>query len=141
MKLPVMLSIRGRQCYEEAEPEVIELVTPGTLEEDNGGWNIVYQETDLTGMEGVTTAFRAEPDKVILTRTGNLSSQMVFQKGVAHDSLYQMPFGALLITVCATDICWNITEAGGTVDLVYRIEIENSAAGTVKYHLDIMPVK
>ena len=137
MKLPVMLSIRGRQCYKEAEPEVIELVTPGTLEEEKGGWNIVYEETDLTGMAGVTTTFRVEPYKIILTRTGNLSSQMVFQKGVAHDSLYQMPFGALMITVCATDISWNITEAGGTVDLVYRIEIENSAAGTVEYHLDI----
>jgi len=141
MKLPVLLSIRGRQCYAEAEPEIIELVTTGTLEEIDGGWDIVYQETDLTGMEGVTTAFRAEPGKITLTRSGNLNSQMVFQEGVSHQSLYQMPFGALMITVCATDIRWNITENGGVVDLVYGIEIENSAAGTVEYHLEITPVK
>lgn len=141
MKLPVMLSIRGRQCYAEAEPEVIELVTSGTLEEENGGWNIVYQETDLTGMDGVTTAFRVEPGKVVLTRTGRLNSQMMFQEGVSHDSLYQMSFGAMMITVCATDIRWNITQNGGSVDLVYSIEIEHSAAGTVEYHLDITPMQ
>lgn len=137
MKQEVVLSIRGRQKYADQEPEIIELVTSGTMEFRNGGWDITYQESELTGLEGVTTTFRVEPGKVILTRTGKLQSQMVFQEGVPHESLYQLAFGALMITVKATSVFFDIVPDGGVIDLVYNIEIENSEAGVIDYHLDI----
>ena len=138
MKQAVMLSIRGRQTYLDQEPDVIELVTEGTLEFRDGGWDICYEESELTGLKGVTTTFRVEPAKITLTRDGNLASQMIFQEGVFHDSLYQTEFGfALMITVCASKVCYDITEAGGVIDLVYAIEIEQTTAGVIDYHLDI----
>ena len=137
MKREVVLSIQGRQHYSDQEPEVIELVTDGTMEFRNGGWDITYQESELTGLEGVTTTFRVEPGKVVLNRTGSLRSQMVFQEGVPHESLYQMAFGALLITVKATSVFFDILPDGGVIDLVYNIEIENTQAGVIDYHLDI----
>ncbi len=137
MKKCVVLSIRGRQAYEDQEPEVIELVTEGTMEFKNGGWDIVYEESALTGLEGVTTTFRVEPDKVTLKRTGALNSTMVFQQGTSHDSLYQMPFGALLLTVEATSVFYDIVPDGGVIDLVYGIAIEHTQAGVIDYHLDI----
>ena len=133
----VVLSIQGKQKYADQEPEVIELVTCGTMEFVDGGWNISYEESALTGLEGVTTTFRVEPDKVTLTRTGKLNSQMIFQKGVPHESLYQMEFGALMITVEATFMYFDIIPEGGTIDLSYAISIENSEAGMIDYHLDI----
>ena len=137
MKKDVVLSIRGRQTYAGQEPDVIELVTEGTMDFRDGGWDISYQESDLTGMEGVTTTFRVEPDKIILRRTGKLNSEMVFQKGIAHDSLYQMAFGALMLTVKATYMFFDIVPDGGVIDLVYDINIENTQAGVIDYHLDI----
>ena len=137
MKRPVVLSLRGTQTYEGQEPDVIELVTEGTMEFRDGGWDISYEESQLTGMEGVTTTFRVEPGMVILERTGNLRSRMVFQKDVPHDSLYQMSFGTMMITVCAKYLFFDIVEDGGMIDLLYSIDIENNAAGTVDYHLDI----
>ena len=137
MKQAVMLSIRGRQSYDGHEPEVIEMVTDGTMEFRNGGWDISYEETELTGLEGVTTVFRVEPGKVTLSRTGRLNSQMVFQQGVAHESLYQMEFGALMLTVLATSVYYDIVPDGGVIDLVYNISIENTEAGVIDYHLDI----
>ena len=137
MKKEVVLSLRGTQTYEGQEPDVIELVTEGTMEFCDGGWNIAYEESDLTGLAGVTTTFRVEPGRVILERTGNLRSRMVFQKDVPHDSLYQMSFGTMMITVCAKYLFFDIVPDGGVVDLLYTIEIEHNAAGTVDYHLDI----
>ncbi|MBQ7800796.1 MAG: DUF1934 domain-containing protein [Oscillospiraceae bacterium] len=137
MKIPVVLSICGRQSYDGQEPDVIELVTDGTMEFRDGGWDISYEETELTGLAGVTTTFRVEPGKVTLTRTGRLYSQMVFQEGVFHESLYQMEFGALMITVCAQRVFFDLMPEGGMIDLIYGIDIENSAAGVVDYHLDI----
>ena len=137
MKNSVILSIRGKQTYPDQEPEIIELMTDGTMEFRNGGWDISYEETELTGLAGVTTTFRVEPGKVTLSRSGKLRSQMVFQEGVRHESLYQLDFGALLMTVCAKQVFYDIVPDGGTIDLLYAIEIENNAAGIVDYHLDI----
>ena len=137
MRQEVVLSIQGKQNYADQEPEVIELVTGGTMEFSDGGWDISYEESALTGLEGVTTTFRVEPDKVILTRTGKLNSQMVFQKGIPHESLYQMEFGALMITVEAKFLYFDILPEGGTIDLSYAISIENTEAGMIDYHLDI----
>ncbi len=137
MKRDVVLAIQGRQTYADQEPEVIELVTEGTMELRNGGWDISYEESALTGLEGVTTTFRVEPGRVLLTRTGKLNSQMIFEEGVSHDSLYQMSFGALMMTVKATFVFFDIVEDGGTIDLSYNIDIENTEAGIIDYHLDI----
>ena len=137
MKIPVVLSIRGRQSYLDQDPEVIELVTEGVLEHRDGGWNLSYEESDLTGLQGVTTTFWIEPGKIVLSRTGKLNSQMVFQEGVTHDSLYQMEFGALMLTVRGKRVWYDLTEEGGTVDLLYGIEIEQTAAGEIDYHLEI----
>lgn len=139
MKKTVLLTICGKQYYPGQDPEVIELVTDGTLEYRDGGWDICYEESELTGMAGVTTTFRLEQGTVILERTGRLQSQMVFRLGIPHESLYQMDFGALLLTVCAQLIEASINDDGGTVDLQYAIAIENSDAGLVEYHLEVRP--
>ena len=107
------------------------------MELRSDGWDIRYEESNLTGLQGVHTTFRVEPGKIILTRTGKLNSQMVFQQGVVHDSLYQMEFGALMISVNAQQVFFDITPDGGVIDLVYSLEIEQSAAGVIDYHLEI----
>ena len=137
MKQNVVLSLRGTQRYDGQEPDVIELVTEGTMEFRDGGGDISYEESDLTGLAGVTTTFRVEPNGVILERTGNLRSKMIFELGVPHESLYQMAFGALMITVCAQHMFCDILPDGGVIDLMYTIDIENNTAGTVDYHLNI----
>ena len=137
MKQDVVLAIRGKQTYQDQEPDIIELVTEGTMEFRDGGWDISYEESELTGLAGVTTTFRVERDKITLTRTGKLNSQLVFQQGVSHDSLYQMEFGALMITVTAKFMYFDLVPDGGTIDLVYGISIENTEAGEIDYHLDI----
>ncbi len=137
MKHGVILSLRGTQTYPEQEPEVIELVTEGTLESVDGGWDISYEESALTGLEGVKTLFRIRGDQITLKRTGKLHSEMVFQEGVVHDSLYQVEFGALMLSVRASKVRYSLSDSGGVIDLVYHIDIEQSAAGVIEYHLEI----
>ena len=107
------------------------------MEFRDGGWDVTYEESALTGLEGVTTTFRVTPGRVELNRTGALHSQMVFQEGVSHDSLYNMPFGALMLTVKATSVFFDLVPDGGQIDLSYEIVIENTEAGVIDYHLDI----
>ena len=139
-KFPVVLSVRGVQRYEDQEPEIIELTTEGTMERQKEVWEIAYEESDLTGLAGVTTAFRVGPRGVVLKRTGNIENQMIFMEGRKHESLYRLDFGALMLTVQATKVHSDITEKGGTLDIHYQIEIEDTSAGTVQYHVEVNPV-
>lgn len=140
MKKAVMLKLTGRQSYLDQDPEVIELTTEGTLEAWEKGWRISYEESELTGLKGVTSTFLIQPGKVTLSRSGALRSQMHFEVGQYHHSLYQMEFGALQITVYASQVDYTLDETGGTLDLVYAIDIENNASGLIIYHLDVTAV-
>ena len=140
-KIPVRLSIVGKQNYQGQDPDVIELMTEGYMEKNGDVWEIGYEESELTGLAGVTSVFRVGPRGVTLRRSGRLKSQMIFQEGKRHESLYQLDFGALMISVCAKSIRYDLSEdQPGTVDLTYSIEIEESAGGMVEYHLDVTPV-
>ena len=139
-KIPVMLNVRGVQRYQDQEPEIIELTTEGTMERQKEVWELSYEESDLTGLAGVTTAFRVGPRGVVLKRTGKIQNQMIFMEGRRHESLYQIDIGALMIAVRATSVKSALTDQGGTVDIIYNIEIEDTAMGTMEYHLTINPV-
>ena len=94
---------------------------------------------ELTGMEGTTTVFRVEPARITLQRSGTLESQMVFELGHEDRSLYDMGFGALMITVLTDRLENTLTDAGGEMDVSYSVAIENETAGHIDYHIHVRP--
>lgn len=128
--LPVLLTIRSEQQFEGMEPDGIELMTEGTLTATGeGGLLLSYQESELTGLEGTTTTFEIRGPRVILSRTGSVNSQMVFEEGKQHTSLYETPFGELAIGVQTSRLRHSLTERGGLVDLRYSISVDHSVTG------------
>ena len=129
-RLPVLLTIRSEQHFEDMEPDSIELMTEGTLTPiGEGGILLAYQESALTGLEGTTTTFEVRGPQVILSRTGSVNSQMVFEEGKQHTSLYETPFGELAIDVQTSRLRHSLTEQGGLMDLRYSISVEHSVTG------------
>ena len=110
------------------------------LEQTPEGWRICYQESDLTGLQGAITTFDIRPGHVTLSRTGAVQSQMIFQEGVRHESLYQLDVGALMVCVCARKIHIDLSSLGGELDVSYSIEVEQAMTGTVWYHIGVKPV-
>ena len=51
-RLPVLLSIRGEQYFDDIDPDATELMTEGTMELSEEGLTLCYHESALTGMEG-----------------------------------------------------------------------------------------
>ena len=128
-KLPVLLTIRSEQRFEDMEPDSIELLTEGPLELTGEGMILSYQESELTGLNGTTTAFEVRGPRVILTRTGSVNSQMVFEEGKQHTSLYETPFGELAIDIQTSRLRHSLTERGGLMDLQYSISVDHSVTG------------
>ena len=128
-KLPVMISVRGEQYYDGVDPDATELMTEGTLERTEEGLRISYQETGLTGMEGTCTTFEIGPSRVILRRSGSVNSQMVFEEGKQHTSLYETPFGELSVDIQTGRLRHNLTERGGIMEIKYSIAVEHVVTG------------
>ena len=139
MKKTALIAIQGMQCYEGDEPQVLELMTNGLYEKLDDRCRIFYEETEMTGMEGVRTTFEVFPDRVELNREGAVQSQMVFRPGERMESLYDLGFGALLIAVTATRVCASLDENGGALDLAYDIEVEHTARSVNTYHIEVTP--
>lgn len=137
-KLPVLLTIRSEQHFEDMEPDSIELMTEGTLmTTGEGGLLLSYQESALTGLEGTTTTFEVRGPQVILSRTGSVNSQMVFEEGKQHTSLYETPFGELAIDVQTSRLRHSLTERGGLMDLRYSIAVDHSVTGRNAFQIRV----
>lgn len=137
--IPVLLTIRSEQFFDGQEPDQMELMTEGTLELLPDGLHISYQETELTGMEGTTTSFHICGPQVILSRTGSVSSQMVFEEGRQHTSLYETPYGELSVDIQTSRLRHNLSERGGLLDLQYSIAIEHAATGRNAFKIHVRP--
>ena len=127
--LPVMLSIRGEQYFDGIDPDAQELMTEGTMTLTENGMVLAYEETALTGMEGTTTRFQIRGPRVILTRSGTVNSQMVFEEGRQHTSLYETPFGELSVDIQTSVLKHNLTERGGVMEIKYSIAVEHTVTG------------
>ena len=114
-KLPVMISVRGEQYFDDVDPNATELMTEGTLEQTEDGFLLSYQETELTGMEGTLTTFEIGPGRVILRRSGSVNSQMVFEEGRQHTSLYETPYGELSVDIQTSRLLHNLTKPGPAI--------------------------
>lgn len=128
-KLPVLLSIRGEQYFDGIDPDAQELMTEGTMTLTEDGMVLAYEETALTGMEGTTTSFQIQGPQVILTRSGTVNSQMVFEEGRQHTSLYETPFGELSVDIQTSVLKHNLTERGGLMEIKYSIAVEHTVTG------------
>ena len=138
MEKDVIISIKGTQAVDDAPPEVIELVTEGQLRgSEREGYTLSYQESELTGLEGTLTTFQVEPHQVTLLRVGEFNSQMVFQLGRRHFSMYETPYGALSVGVNTHDLRAVLGEHGGKIQISYAIEIEHNVAGENSFLIDV----
>ena len=128
-KLPVLLSIRGEQYFDGIDPDETELMTEGTMALTEDGMVLSYEESELTGMEGTTTTFEVKGPRVTLTRSGAVNSQMVFEEGRQHTSLYETPFGELSVDIQTRELKHNLSERGGLMEIKYSIAVEHTVTG------------
>lgn len=134
----VILFVRGEQRFDEAEPEVTELMTEGTMSlAEDGEIVLTYQETELTGMEGTTTRFSIRDDTVVLSRTGMVNSQLVFQRGRRNSSLYETPWGMMQVDVFTTSLAHRLDGRGGILEIKFNISVDHQVAGENQFKIRV----
>ena len=134
----MIISIRGVQSLEPGEEDVMELVTQGVLRQEEGeGFSLSYLESELTGLEGTLTTFQIERDRVTLLRVGEVNSQMVFEEGRRHLSMYDTPYGALSVGINTRKMRAELDARGGSIEIDYAIEIDHALAGQNLFRIHV----
>ena len=129
--------VKGEQSYDGVEPEVTELITEGTMTIDDGEIILEYQESELTGMEGTNTRFIVHPDEVELTRTGMVESRMLFQRGKRNSSLYETPWGTMMVDVSTTQLAHRLSERGGVMEIGFTIAVNHQVTGENRFKIRV----
>lgn len=134
----VRLTIKGKQIGIEGEENNIEMITEGKFYEKNGVYYIVYDESELTGMEGSTTTLKIEGKKVSLKRFGNNNSKLTFEKDKKHISEYETLYGFMPIEVVTSNVEIDISDSGkGSIKLAYRLDISGVLESSNKLSIEM----
>ena len=126
MKL-VLIEINGTQQYAEQDNDVTSFTTVGNLSFDDDKIILCYEESEMIGAKGVKTEITIEKEnRMTLSRTGGMESQMLVEKGRRHNCLYNTPQGDFVIGIYGEEIKVNMSSEGGNIYMSYNIDVNSN---------------
>lgn len=135
----VILKIKGTQTPTGSDEDNIELITEGKFYDKDNAKYLVYEESQLSGMEGCTTTLKITDNKVEMKRFGKATSQLVFEKGKRYVTNYSTPYGNFRMEILTKKLDLEISEdIKGGISLEYQISLQGLAEGTNKLDIEIM---
>ena len=127
------------QIPDEQDGEPLEMIIQGFVRVRGGRVEIVYDEGELSGMEGSRTVISYavdDPATLSMIRSGAVSTALVFERGVRHLCTYETPYMPFQIGVFALTVD-NRLECDGVILLDYLIEIRGAQAERCKMTLKV----
>ena len=70
-------------------------------------------------------------------RVGEFNSQLVFQEGRRHLSMYNTPYGAMTIGVNTRHLLARLTDQGGDIEVDYSVEVDHALAGRNIFRINV----
>lgn len=127
--IPVLMTLSGRAFGGAVEEEeAVDLMTTGMLYPLKEGWKLTYTETQPEDNTTTEITLLMGRDRVVMTRSGDYASSMVFRKDRRFEGSYHTPFGSLSMAVFATRVDVNMTREHGTVVLEYQLDLQGNYA-------------
>ncbi len=111
-------------------PEPDEMLMEGRLVTNEKRVELIYEESELTGMEGSVTAIgfqRNNPELISMMRSGQVRTAMTFEEGKRHYCLYNTPYSDFEVCVRALKVDNRLLRDGELV-LDYLVEIHGAQA-------------
>ena len=135
MEKSAVISIRSFSDLDK--DEVIEVVTPGKFHLGESEFKAVYEESEISGMDGTTTTLVIKDDVLVLEREGSTSTRMESKKGEDVISLYNTPYGMMNINISTKELDIDMDEDGGVIYTKYVLGLEGQPGITTELKVKI----
>ena len=132
----VIISVTGVQ-QSIGEPDALELVTAGQYGFSGDEVRLIWEESELTGMEGTKTSLTVQPGSVVLTREGTLNTRMEFDEKKKSYFLYETPFGSATMGLDTKRIRSTLGTHGGEMLIDYVIDLDQTVVGRNRFFIRV----
>lgn len=137
----ITLRITGKQKYEMGEEDQMEFVTDGKLFIRNESAYIIYDESEVSGMEGCKTTIRLKGQSVRLKRIGDagIRSELYFEIGRRISGTYKTPYGSMGIEVLTDSVnnAFDMEKGEGSIDVEYQVSVDGLAEGRNRITIEV----
>ena len=136
----VFINLTALASYHGAIDDPVQFITTGTLTRPEKEHYIIrYRESQEDADTGEMVNSDIELDmrknRVIMTRTGEFASTMVFAPDRHFEGKYRTPYGDMDMAVFTRQLNCALGDQEGTMHLKYQLNIQGSYASTNELHL------
>lgn len=133
----MIVCVRGEQMLPDGTHTADTLHCTGTLEKTARGYRIAYTERTESGT--VAAELLLAGSRASLTRTGAVQSRMLFAPRERHGAFYAVSGARLTLEVETLALVVDLTDAGGTLSLRYRLHAQGAPLGENTLTLTLTP--
>ncbi len=142
MQKDVLLKITGIQMDAITEGELdepIEIVTPASYCKKDGSHYLYYEDME-EGIPGLTeNRITLNDERVEIQKSGQITSHMIFVEQSRTNTVYDTPFGQMILGITAGKIHIDEKEDKISVGLSYVLDINNSAFLNCELGMEVVP--
>lgn len=141
MKLMRMIRVTGTQEGSDGEENTIELFTEGAFYIKNDKYYIVYNESEISGMDGSTTSLKIEKNKrVSMKRFGSSVTKFNFEKDKEYQADYMTAYGNFTVNITTNILDIDIDEktGKGNIEIDYDLNILGDVKTSNKLKIELM---
>jgi len=135
----IMLKIKGKIKRAGEEAEIIEVTTEGKHYRKGGADYLLYDESEISGMEGSTTSLKLKDRKITLNRFGNARMRMEFEKGKRHTSDYVTPNGTFKLEILTRELYYGLDDnIKGNILIRYEMSLKGLGQSVNELNIEII---
>lgn len=134
MNRKAIISIKSSQSL---DVDTISVVTPGEFCSIENGFKAIYEETEISGMDGTKTTLKIFKEHIELIREGTTNALMKFKKDEDNVSLYSTPYGILELKTKTLSLNIDVDENGGKIFVEYEISVQGDTPYKTKLEIEI----
>ncbi|MBR0540975.1 MAG: DUF1934 domain-containing protein [Clostridia bacterium] len=124
-KKEAVISIKGTQ-FVDGQSDATELSVVGTLKKTDKGFVIEYD--DYESVTGGKTVIALGDGALLMTRYGDITTEMYFKEGERSNSEYSTPYGNMTVGIYTVQLAYAEGENAVTVLLEYNIDFNSGFA-------------
>lgn len=125
MTKDVLVSVSGIQYFEKMDVEKIETTVPGCYYKKKDKHYVVFEENYQDGSEPVKTLAKFDDKRVMITKNGEITTNLDFEEGKQMRSSYVTRYGTIMLETDTKSLKVYETDSEIRIELLYTMAMDD----------------